>query len=155
MVIAIDPGSNQSAYVVWSGNKILKLGIVGNGILLREVLPEVFQEHPGIEMVIEEVACYGMPVGQSTFETVFWTGRFCQAWPGGWVRQVRMYVKMHVCQDSRAKDSNIRQALIDRFEPDLKPKCRPKEALKGVSKDCWQALALAVYYHDTHAEVKE
>jgi len=63
-----------------------------------------------------------------------------------------MDVKMHLCNSSRAKDSNIRQALIDRFEPDLPPKCRPKGILKGISKDCWQALALAVYWWDTRKE---
>lgn len=157
MVIGIDPGPVESAYVVWSGTEILELGHMLNESLICEAFPRVRRVYPGIEMVVERVASYGMAVGDSVFETVFWTGQFCRAWVGtcpdcyqGTAHRVkRMKVKMHICHDSRAKDSNIRQALIDSFEPDLKPKCRPKEALKGVSKDCWQALALAVYYHDT------
>lgn len=157
MLIGIDPGPVESAYVVWSGEKVLELGHMLNESLICEVFPSVRREYPGIEMVIERVACYGMPVGQSVFDTVDWAGQFVRAWIGtcpdcyqGTAHRVRrMKVKMHICHDSRAKDSNIRQALIDRFEPDLPPRCRPTGVLKGISKDCWQALALAVYYHDT------
>lgn len=157
MVIAIDPGPTESAYVVWSGEKVLELGIVLNETMICEVFPQVRREYPGIEMVVERVASYGMPVGETIFETVDWVGHFCRAWIGvcpecyrGVAYRVkRMKVKMHLCHNSRAKDSNIRQALIDRFERDLPPRCRPKAVLKGISKDCWQALALAVYYHDT------
>jgi len=157
MLLAIDPGPTESAFVVWSGEKTLELGIFRNESLLKEILPSVFRKYPGIEMVVEEVASYGMPVGRTVFETVYWTGRFIQAWVGTCPecnqgvahRAKRIDVKMHLCHNSCAKDSNIRQALIDRFEPDLKPKCRPKDKLRGVSKDCWAALALAVYFDDT------
>lgn len=150
MVIGIDPGSGESAYVVWSGKKIMRHDIQPNSSLLRTDLLWVYGEYPQIEMVIEKVQCYGKSVGNSIFETVFWTGRFCEAWRGEFHRIPRINVKMHLCHDSRARDSNIRQALIDRFEPDLKPRCRPAGVLKGISKDCWQALALAVYFWDTH-----
>lgn len=156
MVIGIDPGPVESAYVVWDGEKILELGHMLNESLICEVFPRVRREYPGIDMVVERITSYGMAVGQTVFETVFWTGQFCRAWAGTCPdcyqgigsRVERMKVKMHLCHDSRAKDSNIRQSLIDMYEPDLKPKCRPKGVLKGVSKDCWQALAVAVYYHD-------
>lgn len=163
MIIGIDPGPVESAYIVWSGEKILELGHMMNGSLICEVFPQVRRGYPGIEMVVERVACYGMTVGDSVFETVFWTGNFCRAWAGtcpecyqGTAHRVkRMNVKMHLCNDSRAKDSNIRQALIDRFEPNLEPRCRPKDVLKGVSKDCWQALALAVYWHDVNGKTRK
>lgn len=149
VIIGIDPGPTKSAYVVWNGEKIAEFGIVENGRLLLDILSRFPGFHGPPIMVIEKIQSLGMPVGASVFETVFWTGRFCQAWEHSWRRIPRMDVKMHLCHDSRAKDSNIRQALIDRFEPDLQPRCRPVGVLKGVSKDCWSALALAVYYHDT------
>jgi len=149
MVIGIDPAPAKSAFVVWTGQDIFEYGIEDNEEILMDILPLLHSLYPKMSMAIEKIVCLGMPVGASVFETVFWTGRFCQVWKRSWCRILRMDVKMHLCHDSRAKDSNIRQALIDRFEPDLKPKCRPKKVLKGISKDCWQALAVAVYYYDT------
>lgn len=149
MIIGIDPGPVKSAYVLWNGEKVMEFGIVENGHLLLDILSRFPRFHGPPIIAIEKITSYGMSVGASVFETVFWTGRFCQAWPSIWRRISRMDVKMHFCRSARAKDSNIRQALIDRFEPDLKPKCRPKGVLKGVSKDCWQALAVAVYFRDT------
>lgn len=144
-VFAIDPGPVQSAYVVWDGSEILEMDKVDNENLLVMVgnlyCPAVF--------VIEQIKSYGMAVGEPIFNTVFWSGRLCQAWRGVFHRVPRMDVKMHLCHDSRAKDSNIRQALIDRFEPELKPKQRPKGILKGVKADIWAALAVAVYFYDT------
>jgi len=102
--------------------------------------------------VIEQVASMGMPVGASVFETVFWSGRFCQAWSKPFHRMKREVVKMHLCGSMRAKDSNIIQALKDRFEPDLRPRQRPKTILRGLKGDLWQAFALAVTWVDRSEE---
>ena len=142
-IIAIDPGTKESAWVQWDGKNILSMGIMFN----MELIMELYQFKPS-NMVIEQVRCYGMTIGASTLDTVFWSGRFCEAWPGDWSLMPRMDVKMHLCHDSRAKDKNIRQALIDRFEPDLKPRQRPKTVLKGVGTHLWAAMALAVTWWD-------
>lgn len=149
MVIGIDPGPVRSAFVVWNGEKVMEFGIIENGQLLLDILSRFPQFHGPPIIAIEKITSYGMAVGESTFETVFWTGRFCQAWASTWSRIRRVDVKMHFCRSARAKDSNIRQVLIDRFEPNLELRQRPKGVLKGISKDCWQALAVAVYYYDT------
>src|SRR3990167_6090451 len=61
----------------------------------------------------------------------------------------------HLCHDSRAKDGNIRAALIDRFGPG-KDRAIGRKAtpgpLFGVSSDVWSALAIAVTFTDTHAK---
>lgn len=64
------------------------------------------------------IASYGMAVGESVFQTCVWIGRFSEI-----AEKKEKYVdyiyrkeeKMNLCQTMRAKDSNIRQALIDRF----------------------------------------
>jgi hypothetical protein len=145
-VIGIDPGPVQSAYVIWDGEKAQPFELLENGDLLR-VVDGAVRGYVD-EMVIEKVACYGMPVGDSVFETVFWSGRFAQAWHKEAHRIPRKDVKMHLCQNMRAKDGNIIQALKDRFEPELLPRQRPKGILKGISKDVWQALAVAVTWYD-------
>lgn len=107
-------------------------------------------------LVVEQVASYGMAVGKDVFETVFWSGRFCQAWPGEWHRMPRKDVKMHLCGNNAAKDSNIACALIDRFDP-MRTYGKMGKGWKsnpgplyGVSKDIWAALALAITFWDTY-----
>ena len=148
-ILAIDPGNVQSAYVVWDGATILVMGIVYNELLLNRIRAGNFRDFRNCILVIEDIRSYGMAVGMTIFETVFFSGQLCEAWQDACHRVPRMDVKMHLCHSSRAKDSNIRQALVDRFEPDLQPKRRPCGVLKGVSKDIWAALALAVYFYDT------
>jgi hypothetical protein len=60
----------------------------------------------------------------------------------------RRAVKLALCGDSRAKDANIRQALIDRFggkDAAVGRKAAPGP-LYGISRDVWSALAIAVTY---------
>lgn len=155
-IIGIDPGPKESGWVIWNGSFSSQYGKSENNWLVREIEREAILGAKSSfptqisELIIEKVMSYGMPVSESIFETVYWTGRFAQAWGDDPVRVPRLDVKMHLCHDSRAKDSNIRQALIDRFEPDLPPRCRPRSVLKGITKDCWAALALAVYWYDTN-----
>lgn len=144
-IIAIDPGNVKSAFVIWDGLQISEMGILENEKILR-----MLSNKNGGVLVIEQIRSYGMAVGMTVFDTVFWSGRFYQSWHGDCYMMPRMDVKQHICRNSRAKDSNIRQALIDRFEPALLPRQRPKKILKGVSKDIWAALALAVTWHDKH-----
>lgn len=143
-VLAIDPGNVKSAFVVWDGKTILDKGILDN---------EEMIEYAGAydNLVVEMIASYGMAVGRTVFDTCVWIGRFIEAMsPSGKFDLVyRKDAKMHLCHTMKAKDGNIRQALIDRFEPTLEPKKRPYGVLKGVSADIWAALAVAVYYYDT------
>ena len=93
-----------------------------------------------------------MSVSDSIFDTVYWTGRFREAWgdKGFFDRIPRMTVKMHLCHNSRAKDSNIRQALIDRFGA---PGTKKEQGLTyGLKADMWQAFALAVYFYDMETQ---
>ena len=92
----------------------------------------------------------GMPVGRDVFMTVLWTGRFVQVWgDDSTVSMIsRREVKLSLCGSSRAKDPNIRQALIDRFggkETAIGKKASPGP-LYGVKGHEWSALALCITY---------
>jgi len=142
-LLAIDPGSSESAYVLWDGARLIEYGKVTNagmlGIIRRPVSASC--------CVIEQVASYGMPVGAEVFETVYWSGRFAEAFCAERVdRMPRLKVKMHLCHDSRAKDANIRQALTDRLGTRGTKKL--PGPLYGVKADIWSALALAVTWWD-------
>lgn len=156
-VFAIDPGPTQSTYVraVFTGGGGLldnEVRIVGAASMPNEELCAMFKLPPDMDdthVVCEMVACYGMPVGKETFETVRWIGRYEQRLLDNGLRfhtMNRLHVKLAICNDSRAKDGNIRQGLINRYgEPGTK---RAPGVLYGISGHAWQALALAVAYKD-------
>ncbi len=66
------------------------------------------------------IASYGMAVGKTVFDTCVWIGRFKEIADFNSVDVEHIYrkdEKMNICHSMKAKDSNIRQALIDRFGP--------------------------------------
>ena len=164
MILAIDPGSTRSGWVLYDpDNKtILDSGITDNEKFVREL--GVF-EVPQVA-VIEKVEHYGtgMPVGADIFDTVEWSGQFkrklldqsdgnCKI-----VSMPRRTVKLHLCESVRAKDKNVRQAIIDRFPATGDPKGkRPRQIgtkkkpgpLYGIKTHEWSALALAVTFAES------
>lgn len=143
MIIAIDPGTTQSAFVLYDNGAVEDKGIKDNDVLLQSIRVSI-----GIEkLYIEMVASYGMPVGKSVFETCVWIGRFIEAWGGKYELIYRKDVKMHLCGQTKAKDSNIRQAIMDLYGSERSIAIGTKKAqgpLYGVSKDIWAALGVAI-----------
>jgi len=154
VILAIDPGPKESAYALLDRDlSIREHGKVDNEEMLLVIEASLFCKAAKY-FVIEMVASYGMAVGADVFETVFWTGRFWQA--ANIEHRYRIYrkdVKLNLCLDSRAKDSNIRQALIDRFGP-IGTKKNPGW-FYGVSKDVWSAIALGVTFADLYLNKDE
>ena len=149
MILAIDPGPIESAWAVLDGSlKPVAFGKEDNEKLLNSMHPLPHQK-----VAIEMVASYGMPVGAEVFETVLWIGRFWQHWQGEKHRIYRKDVKMNLCGSMKAKDSNIRQALIDRFGP-VGTKKNPGW-FHGVSGDIWAAIAVGVTYADMYWKIRE
>lgn len=139
-ILAIDPGTTESGWVQYAEGRVLASGVCPNNDMLRAI-----RETPhGFCLAIEKIEAMGMAVGAEVFETVHWSGRFFQAWP--WpskvIRVTRRAVKLHLCGNMRAKDPNIRQALLDL----LGPQGTKKEPgpLYGVKSHAWAALAVAV-----------
>lgn len=147
-ILAIDPGPGGSAYCAYD---------------TRTRTPERYDKVPNMEMlrlvsegdylrlVIEEVRSYGMAVGHDVFQTVKWTGRFWQAAyprPVDWLG--RLDVKLALCHDSRAKDANVRAALLDRYPEGKGTKAKPGP-LYGMAGDMWSALAVAEAWADMDA----
>jgi hypothetical protein len=151
VLLAIDPGHTESAWVLCDGKNPLAFAKEKNELLLdrirRQMWPVVMPDHA----VIEQIKSYGMSVGAEIFETCVWTGRFMEACGPGTVDRIpRLDVKLNLCHDSRAKDQNVRQAIIDRFggkEKAIGKKAAPGP-LYGVSSDVWAALAVALTWWD-------
>jgi len=161
ILLAIDPGPEKSAYVVYNGERVISSAKFENEFLVccaecHFSNAEACKEAEPTHLAIEMVASYGMPVGKDVFDTALWVGRFVQAWiqvePERWHTLVyRHEVKNHLCHDSRAKDANIRQALIDRFGGKDKAigKKKTPGPLYGVKGDMWSALAVAITWWET------
>ena len=157
LIYALDPGPAQSAIVGWDGQKLMVIAekLNNDDLLAKNIQGREIVLAPGL-LVIEQVMSYGRPVGADTFETVFFSGRIAQLWPWGFERLPRLEVKKHICHHGGAKDPHIRQALVDRFGPPSTKKA-PNPVHNGfkVSKDVWQAWALAVTWWDQYCDCRE
>lgn len=147
-LIAIDPGNIDSAYVIWNGEQILEKGKINNRSLLDKImLCEVDLA------VIEMIASYGMPVGQTTFDTCVWLGMFKREFEQYKIKvqlHFRNSVKLHHCGKTYAKDGNLRQVLVDKYGEDhskKKPNYLYNTHNDGIymNTDLWSAFGLATY----------
>jgi hypothetical protein len=89
-----------------------------------------------------------MAVGASVFGTCIWIGRYWQRCVdhASFNRVFRRDVKLHLCHSPRAKDGNVRVALIDRIGPQGTK--RQPGPTYGIKSHVWAALAVAVYGYD-------
>lgn len=146
-ILAIDPGTTQSAFVIYEGGVIEDKGILDN-IELNISLHHDMRFYYCEKLFIEMVASYGMPVGKSVFETCVWIGRFAESFREDFEFVYRKDVKMHLCGQTKAKDSNIRQAIMDLYGSEKKIAIGTKKApgpLFGIKADIWAALGVAIY----------
>ena len=152
-ILAVDPGNEESAYCVIDKKtyKPIEFGKIKNEALLDYI----FDDLPdGVDtLVIEKVASYGMAVGATVFDTCIWTGRIVQNYldfTSVYHQKVeyiyRKEEKMNLCNSMKAKDSNIIQALIDRFG--VVGTKKEKGWFYGFKKDIWAAYAVGVTYLD-------
>lgn len=140
VIFAIDPGTTESGWCVLRDGRVVDSGVMENTDMLPRLSSLTWIDTFAIEMV----ASYGMAVGAEVFETCVWIGRFQQACiaPEKVRRVFRRDVKLHLCGDPRAKDANVRQALIDLLGPQGTKK-QPGPTY-GVRSHAWAALAVAV-----------
>ena len=158
-ILAIDPGPLQSGWIIYDAGQVLGSGVDLNGSVLQLLEMQPRDRRLAIEMI----ASYGMAVGKSVFDTCVWIGRFQQVWhaPEAVRLVYRQEVKLHLCRSSKAKDSNIRQALIDRYPPtgggatpQVGTKAKPGP-LYGMSSHAWPALGVAIVADETALPVSQ
>jgi hypothetical protein len=150
IVLALDPGTYKTGWVLYDmrtsrivekddGQPILtqavtkQMGVTDNEKLLELLRVSTFP------IVCEMVGHYGtgMSVGKTVFETCIWIGRFKEACKAqDFTTVLRKTGVTYMCGSSKAKDTNVKQALwdLDRFGGnELKavggkkcPKCKGK-----------------------------
>lgn len=154
-ILALDPGPLLTTGVLYSRSqrRVLHiwrdepnagmLGLVG------------YEQDPVGPLCIEWIESMGMRVGAEVFDTCRWVGRFQQAYPGPVHLLRRGTVKLWLCGSRRAKDADVRQALLDQFGPgrELAVGTKGKPGpLYGVSAHAWSALAVAVTFAEQGPE---
>lgn len=150
MIIGLDPGTDRSAYVCYDA---IGRRIEAHGLLLNDPLLMALGNMGPCQLVIEQFENYGMAVGRDVFATVWWSGRFFQAWDGPAAQLPRKTVKLHICGSTRATDANVRQALIDRFgrsKAEAIGTKTHKGPLYGLKSHEYAALAVAMTWAETH-----
>ena len=157
LIVAIDAGNEYSGYVVaeHNGNEIVR--VIEKGKILNNDIFIVLDKYEKYHLAIEMIASQGMAVGKTVFETCVWNGRFYQhACDGGHIENFawiyRKDEKINICGTMKAKDSNIIQALIDRYAPNTQNRGKGTKNNQGFfygfKADMWQAFAVAVTYLD-------
>lgn len=160
-VLGIDPGTRESALLLYNidAKKIEMMAIEENSKCFDAITKMIYYGYDKVSgkgiLAIEQVRSYGSAIGAETLDTVHWCGRFDQfvrdrKWPMGVTPQIvlvpRKDVKMHVCNTSRATDSNVNHALADMFGGMSTCKGTKKEPgpCYGINNHTWAALALSV-----------
>jgi hypothetical protein len=144
-IIGLDPGPVQSALVLLQGDRVLNSWYCPN-LEARGRLRDLRDSYDA-RLVIEQIASFGMAVGAEVFETVYWSGIFAESYGlDQTYRLKRLDVKMALCHDSRAKDANIRAAILDLYGGKAAAMGNKKAPgpLYGISGDLWSALAVAL-----------
>lgn len=150
-ILAIDGGTEKSAWVLYNPEThVVEDCNIESNESLRDMLASTVLRPTNTELVLEWVSCYGMPVGDETFQMVYWLGRFAEAWEKPVHRIKRTDIKLQLCGSARAKDANVRQALLDRFPPTgggRTPQVGTSKKpgpLYGARSHIWSAIAVAV-----------
>lgn len=142
-ILAIDPGPESSQWLVYDTEK---RKVWNTDHVSNDTFPIL---GVNVDLVaIEMIASYGMAVGRDVFETCVFIGRLMEQCsrlftPPQVLRVYRKDIKLELCGTTRAKDANVRQALIDKLgAPGTKKNPGPTY---GVSGHAWAALAVAWY----------
>lgn len=150
IILAIDPGPNDSAFVRWDtvDEKVLESGHVLNNELLR-----VLRTLGSTDVVaIEDPQAQRRPASDDFIKTCKWTGIFQEAAAGrlhdGCGLKLIPYreISAHFCGIVNAKEKFVKEALLKRFgDPGTK---KNPGKLYGITGHKMSALAVAVTYMD-------
>ena len=160
LILGIDPGNEQSAYALIDEEyRPIRFGKLPNEVM-RKTISDIELRNYGnrsegaIKPAIEMISHYGtgMAAGRTVYDTCIWIGRFTEILGSDPALIPRKTVVTNICGNPKAKDSNVIQALIDRFAYGVpnhgKGTKKAPGWFYGFTADVWQAYALAVTYLD-------
>jgi hypothetical protein len=161
IILSIDPGTECSAWCLFEthDNKLVRFGQCPNAEVLAAI-----DETGAKRLIVEMFRSYGNVMGDTVLQTCVWIGRFVQEWETktGLPFELipRKTVVTQICQNPRANDSNVRQALLDRFGRGQGKRVAvgtiaAPGPLFGVKNDIWSALAIAVSWSEMREDLEQ
>ena len=165
MILAIDPGSKESGYVIADPlNKekpVHEHGHVPNRELLETIWRGTLPEGRGAyNVVIEDFEPWSLHPSSHQQLTVLWTGQFMAAVEYAFSAQPTLLRRKEVCYwltgDPNCKTVGIRRELIDRYGPGQDKAIGTKKLgygpLHGMKAHEFDALALAIVHAEQAAK---
>jgi hypothetical protein len=138
-VLAIDPGTHESGYVVYEDGRVVTSGVLPNDDLLK-----IVKDDNSDALAIEGFKARGNVIDNNCVQTIRWEGRFQQAW--GCPEDVwlipRMDVKKAIGVPGSADDAKV-NARLRELVGEKGTKANPGPTF-GVSTHAWAALGVAV-----------
>lgn len=137
-ILAIDPGTHQSGFVLYEG-KVISSGVMDNDDLLK-----VVADDKSDALAIEGFRARGNVIDNNCVQTIRWEGRFLQAWgcPEDVVLVARSDVKKFLGLPGSSDDAKV-NAGLRKLLGEKGTKANPGP-LFGVSSHAWAALGVAV-----------
>jgi hypothetical protein len=147
-ITGIDPGTTESAYATFDTDtrKFVDFEILTNDHMLAYM--KSFGADKDRIITIERVVSQGMPIGETTIKTIFWSGRFYEG--------IQFHVEWELSRNMIASIFGVRKSdksfitkLVDIFDPERKfgkygkGKKKKQGPFFGFKDDIWQAAALA------------
>lgn len=156
-ILAVDPGTTESAYVIvdeFTLKPRMRGKISNEQLLLMVQSVDLFHDWEINHFVVEMVAGMGQAVGQETFDTAFWVGRFWQAMPFK-IPKTKIFrrdEKTALMGTQQCKDKDLINVLVERYAPGQTNYGKGTDShpgwFYGFKADIWQAYATAVtYFH--------
>ena len=142
-ILGIDPGTKKSGWAVWDTTKqlIVDMGIDKNSCVILTIYNN---RHCVDQVVIEEIRSYGKRVGNETFETCWWSGRFYEAadtlYDGHTTMLPRLDAKIYLLGNAKATDADV-SSRIRQMYGEKGTKKNPG-VFFGVKSHIWNALAV-------------
>ena len=141
-ILAIDPGPIISGYVEYD---CVEQKPIASGLMPNPKLRKLLKKSKYPAMVYEKLQGMGMMPSKETFTTCEEVGRMIECFRGEVIPITRHQVKLLICGTMRAKDANIRAAIIDMYGDGKAEAIGNKKSqgpLYGIKSHAWQALAL-------------
>ncbi len=136
-ILAIDPGTLQSGYVLYDGR------VITSGVMPNEDLLKIVADDNSDVLAIEKIVNQGNLIGQETIDSVEWIGRFQQAWgcPEDVLKIPRRDVKKALGIPGSSDDAKV-NARLRELIGEKGTKAKPGPTF-GVSSHAWAALGVA------------
>ncbi len=136
-ILAVDPGTLQSGYVLYDGR------VITSGVMPNEDLLKIVADDNSDVLAIEKIVNQGNLIGQETIDSVEWIGRFQQAWgcPEDVLKIPRRDVKKALGIPGSSDDAKV-NARLRELIGEKGTKANPGPTF-GVSSHAWAALGVA------------